>query len=438
MTETNEKQGVWSARMAQAMLARDVFKTVRGHYYSYQQRRAERGRYFVTVEESDDIFSQIQQWILDEIPADEQRTLGVETRHSYDEDTRSVMIVFDGEQPVTLHIAGYDVQCELTRRKPKAQHTGPEDDVLKALGLGQPSPQREEVSQTLTSGYTASLNAVFTCDSVEARDAVLDKLRDLSANMAQVQPRFYNATNYGHFRAQSINFVRPLDSVVLADDQRERIVADLEYFLSTEERYLELGLPWHRGYLFYGPPGTGKTSLAKALAAEFRFNVYYINLAVVESDAKLVELFANIDSGRSFLVLEDIDIVQAAKDRTDDKKGVTLGGLLNALDGIATPHGLITLMTTNDREILDPALIRPGRVDFELNISYVTDKQFQDLCRRFIGREVSVPPILGKITPAEVVGLFKNGDTDDLDRKLHDLVAEKNDIDCVQHEVTTV
>jgi len=97
------------------------------------------------------------------------------------------------------------------------------------------------------------------------------------------------------------------------------------------------------------------------------------------------------------VVLEDIDTVTAAKDR-DKSDGVTMQGLLNVLDGFQSPHGVITIMTTNHRETLDPAIIRPGRVDLEESLSAMDDSQLRKLCMYAMEH---VPEDLPHITPED-------------------------------------
>jgi mitochondrial chaperone BCS1 len=90
--------------------------------------------------------------------------------------------------------------------------------------------------------------------------------------------------------------------------------------------------------------------------------MWYLSLAGIKSDTNLIKTIMNIKS-KSVLLLEDIDVFHVATSRGESFAGTTLSGLLNALDGIATPHGLITIMTANRPKVLDSALIRPGRID---------------------------------------------------------------------------
>jgi chaperone BCS1 len=191
---------------------------------------------------------------------------------------------------------------------------------------------------------------------------------------------------------------RWLDSVVLEPGEKEHLVQDIEKFRKSKERYGRLGIPYHRGYLFYGPPGTGKTSLVSALAANFGLSVYLINLGDF-SDRTLMNAVNQV-SPNSVLLFEDIDCMKSGKARVaasaggDDgiganketvveRNGVTLSGLLNALDGFYAPTNVLFMMTTNRIETLDEALLRPGRIDYKLYLGKATDRQKIELYRRF-------------------------------------------------------
>src|SRR5580658_619147 len=177
---------------------------------------------------------------------------------------------------------------------------------------------------------------------------------------------------------------RHLDSVILQPGEKEHLVQDIETFRKSKRRYERLGVPYHRGYLLYGPPGTGKTSLVSALAAHFGLSIYIINLADF-NDRSLMSAVNNVPAN-SVLLFEDIDCMKGSQSRTEaspgagqnggamvgtkevapNQNGVTLSGLLNVLDGFAAPTGVLFVMTTNHVEKLDPALLRPGRIDYKL------------------------------------------------------------------------
>ena len=193
---------------------------------------------------------------------------------------------------------------------------------------------------------------------------------------------------------------RLLSSVILQPGEKEHLVQDIERFRKSRRRYEHLGVPYHRGYLFYGPPGTGKTSLVSALAAHFGLSIYVINLAEF-NDRSLMKAVNQVPAN-SVMLFEDIDCMRGSQSREGPgsgeanretttlnakenapPSGVTLSGLLNVLDGFHAPHGVLFVMTTNHVEKLDPALLRPGRIDYKLFLGKATDPQKAELYRRF-------------------------------------------------------
>jgi mitochondrial chaperone BCS1 len=201
-----------------------------------------------------------------------------------------------------------------------------------------------------------------------------------------------------HVRAYS---PRLLESVLLKPGEKEHLIQDLERFRASRSRYRRLGVPYHRGYLLYGPPGTGKTSLVSAIAAKFGISIFVVNLS--ELSDRTLKRAMNAVPENSVILFEDIDCMKAGNRRRElnecnqtrvltkdnaqnvssDRGGVTLSGLLNVLDGFQAPENVIFVMTTNDVEALDPALLRPGRIDYRLFLGEAAESQKAELYRRF-------------------------------------------------------
>jgi chaperone BCS1 len=193
---------------------------------------------------------------------------------------------------------------------------------------------------------------------------------------------------------------RLLDSVVLKPGEKEHLLQDLAHFRASRPRYRKLGVPYHRGYLLFGPPGTGKTSLVSGLAARFGMSIYMVNLN--EFNDRSLKMAMNDVPENSVILFEDIDCMKAGDRRlgmhpagethapaerqdrnTPTLVGVTLSGLLNVLDGFHAPENVVYMMTTNSVESLDPALLRPGRIDYRLFMGEASQSQRVELYRRF-------------------------------------------------------
>lgn len=176
---------------------------------------------------------------------------------------------------------------------------------------------------------------------------------------------------------------RSLESVVLDEGVARRLHDDIHEFFSRRDWYAQLGIPWRRGYLLHGPPGTGKTSVAYALAGELRLKLCTLSLTNPKlNDHTLADLLQRTPP-RSLILIEDVDAFFRERDKQDARIEVSFSGLLNALDGVAAQEGRIVVLTTNHRERLDPALIRPGRIDVEVELGNASTTQLQGLLLRF-------------------------------------------------------
>jgi len=200
----------------------------------------------------------------------------------------------------------------------------------------------------------------------------------------------------------------------LEEGIKQEVIQDIRDFLHpfASRFYARRGIPYRRGYLFYGEPGTGKTSLSLALAGAFGLELFVLSLSDPEmTDQKLGYLFASLPP-RGIVLLEDIDAVGLFRPRSADDEvkaekakaaevardtgdrptglrrggaapqGITLSGALNAIDGVASQEGRILIMTTNDPESLDKALIRPGRIDLQVHFGHVSRSHAHQMFER--------------------------------------------------------
>ncbi len=210
--------------------------------------------------------------------------------------------------------------------------------------------------------------------------------------------RLYYST-WGHWSSNGYSRMRPLSTVVLPIGCAELVLEDMREFRAQEFWYRDLGIPWHKGYLFFGLPGSGKTSLAAALAGELEMDIYLLNLSGTGmNDETLQRLMSDVRPG-CMVILEDIDCTVPDRDERASNR-VTLSGLLNCLDGIMSREGCLIVMTTNRRNVLDSALTRPGRVDFEMEFGYADHEQILRLAGRIGVDAVGLPG--GEMTMAEV------------------------------------
>ncbi|CAN1162823.1 AAA-ATPase ASD, mitochondrial [Linum perenne] len=209
-----------------------------------------------------------------------------------------------------------------------------------------------------------------------------------------------------------ILFNHPASFQTLAIDpeKKKEILEDLITFSQAEEFYARIGRAWKRGYLLYGPPGTGKSTMIAAIANLLNYDIYDLELTAVKDNTELRKLLIETSS-KSVVVIEDIDCsldLTGQRRKTNDKEEatdekdqkpkqpkedreakpsqVTLSGLLNFIDGLWSACGgeRLIVFTTNHVEKLDPALIRKGRMDKHIELSYCSFEAFRVLAKNYL------------------------------------------------------
>jgi AAA+ superfamily predicted ATPase len=168
-----------------------------------------------------------------------------------------------------------------------------------------------------------------------------------------------------------------LERVICEPKVKEDLIADIVDWSNKKEHYTNLGLTHKRGYLLYGEPGNGKSSLVMAIAREFERDIYYLDINSFTSEENMRRAFSEIGAG-CILLIEDIDTVwgrindegqwDARLPANKDCK-VTFSFFLNLLNGVLDKEDLLLFMTTNNLSKLDEALIRPGRIDYRVEIT---------------------------------------------------------------------
>ena len=165
-----------------------------------------------------------------------------------------------------------------------------------------------------------------------------------------------------------------------AEEEKEELKEIVE-FLKDPKRYLELGARIPKGVLLVGPPGTGKTLLAKAVAGEA--GVHFLSI----SGSDFVELYVGVGASRvrdlfdqakrnspAIVFIDEIDAVGrqrgAGLGGGHDEREQTLNQLLVEMDGFGSNEGVVVMAATNRQDILDPALLRPGRFDRQIYVGY--------------------------------------------------------------------
>ena len=284
----------------------------------------------------------------------------------------------------------------------------------------------------------------------EARDTYLNK-KKACTTVRRPAPKQNRNSRSGNWIRASIRPSRPMQTVVLDHELKDRVLQDINEFLrpGMSRWYSDRGVPYRRGYLMHGPPGTGKSSMAWAIAGVFGLDIYCISLVDPNlTEEELGMLFTTLPR-RCIVLLEDIDSAGLSKRQEADvnakandnseaskigaeitkafesvqkkadkeKQGISLSGLLNAIDGVASHEGRVLIMTSNFPEKLDEALTRPGRIDMHVCFTFATQSQTRELFTRMYqpdlrrpSPEDKKPSVAGK-EGSQVAALLNQGQT---------------------------
>ncbi len=211
----------------------------------------------------------------------------------------------------------------------------------------------------------------------------VQKILDMAMKDAEREQYIYSQEGTHWHRSGNPYGKRTMDSIFIDEKVKENIIKRIEWFYENKQWYLDRGITYKLCICLYGPPGTGKTSLIRALASKFRKDIRFF-----DSMSSLNSIqWAGSDS---FIVMEDIDHLLADKNSEGEgekKSSQHIQKLLNSIDGIMTPEGMVCIMTTNSIDNLPFALKRKGRVDESIFVPPMDKKETIRMFTTFFGED---------------------------------------------------
>lgn len=189
-------------------------------------------------------------------------------------------------------------------------------------------------------------------------------------------------------------------SDVAGEEEAKEVLSEIVDFLHNPKKYTEIGAKMPKGALLVGPPGTGKTLLAKAVAGEADVPFFsisgseFVEMFVGMGAAKVRDLFKQANEKAPCIVfIDEIDTIGKKRDTSgfsgNDERDQTLNQLLSEMDGFDGKKGVVILAATNRPEILDPALLRPGRFDRRVPVE-LPDLQGREAILRLHAKNIRI------------------------------------------------
>ncbi|MBA7544456.1 Proteasome-associated ATPase [subsurface metagenome] len=329
--------------------------------------------YTVKIEQTDDLFLYLERWLI----------------HHHEKEYRSVIAhIGDIHIPNTKEIQNPS-EGAISREEVKYRQ---ENDTILVKFKGSyikiyKGREKLENASSLLSLYFDHFSISILLFKSKIK-CLLEEVIDFNQQFKNESSRrdVYTWDGYHNWNRLTDVRMKSFDQIILPGELKKSLIRDIDLFLGRENWYETKAIPYKRGYLFYGTPGNGKTSISVAMANYLNRSIHTVTISEIMDDASMRSVFRGVKSN-SVLLFEDVD---AMFKKRKTKSSVSFSTFLNCLDGVFYKHGSIVIMTTNHIELLDPALIRPGRIDFKAEIVNPEFEEVKSYMELFYDRPLDI------------------------------------------------
>lgn len=347
-------------------------------------------------------------------------------------------------------------------------YTTMDSETNKETKLGNVRVKSDKIEITLYS-YYSSVNVMESFVS-NITEKYLSSIKDLRKNKLfyYIQTEVNNNENsvYSCFKETRFESSRTFDNLFFPE--KKNILTKINFFRDNREWFYKMGIPYTLGIGIHGPPGTGKTSFFKCLANYFRRHLISLSFKLIKTKKQLQDFYFetrynyhnqenDIGFDNKIIIFEDLDCAgdifldrNIKKQKLEEKKiqnletnqllsniaqsldnqktdiinvpfksledPITLDDILNLWDGLYETPGRIIAISSNHYDTLDPALIRPGRIDITLEMKLVNRQTLKEMVFHFFGVELTEDDVRlfreNYYSPAEIVNIYISSNKD--------------------------
>jgi len=280
------------------------------------------------------------------------------------------------------------------------------------------SPLWEETPDDKHVGYLEnhSIKVVVSRDmihfygNIKLINSIIEKCHKLDKDNVPPGYEYIYCTNPTNYRSSNVkkymNIVGMFNKETVPNNIYDSINNKITNFLADEKMYAKLQLPWKTGFVFKGPVGTGKTLIAMDLARHFKLKLYKF-----ESIDVFLKDYINIPK-KSVILFDDVDMLLDYNREMNDKitdfenpkytkeindRKIKLKSLMSIFDGYDALYGCILIFITNYIDRIDPALIRPGRLDYHIQFGNLPFETIVTTLKKYYGPNINIPKELSNI-----------------------------------------